>query len=267
LQARVSSAGQAPEETSRLSSRVAFDIPPTLKPAGRAWWPYAIAAALVLVVLLAAGWLVFGRGGTKSGSAQGGPSQSPSGVVSSGKGNVKSLCGAACSERLRMLPALTGAPEAPYLTPSDCVQYSPAALVVTPAGADFQLGDGSKVLAVLSTKANADNALALAKQYSEVCFIGRVPLAETNLVYYWHKPTGTVNAIANGFCLPYDNTSLTVEAVTGGWRVHAADGSDFGPYKVQANAQSMKQVAAAFKSICLIWDPSRPDAYVNYWQR
>ncbi|HZN70998.1 MAG TPA: hypothetical protein VFC00_04840 [Micromonosporaceae bacterium] len=60
LQGRAYSADTAPEEGSRLSGRIAFDVRATEKPKKR-WWPYAVVAAVVLVVLGVVGFLVFGR--------------------------------------------------------------------------------------------------------------------------------------------------------------------------------------------------------------
>ena len=57
LQGRAYSADTAPEESSRLSGRVALEVRPTVKPA-KPWWPYAVAAGLLLVVLVTVGWLL-----------------------------------------------------------------------------------------------------------------------------------------------------------------------------------------------------------------
>lgn len=62
LQGRAYSADSAPEEGSRLSGRVAFTVAPSAKPK-RPWWPYAVAAGLLLVVLAVVGILVFGDDG------------------------------------------------------------------------------------------------------------------------------------------------------------------------------------------------------------
>lgn len=60
VQGRVYSADTAPEETSRLSNRVAFEVKPTVSPnKKRQWWPYAVAAGLVVVVLVVVGLFVF----------------------------------------------------------------------------------------------------------------------------------------------------------------------------------------------------------------
>jgi hypothetical protein len=67
LQGRVYPADTAPEEESRLSNRVAFDVAPSAKPA-RPWWPYAVAAGLVVVVLAVVGWLVFRGDGESTGT-------------------------------------------------------------------------------------------------------------------------------------------------------------------------------------------------------
>jgi PASTA domain len=63
-QARVYSddSGIAPEESSRPSKRVQFEIPEPKAPR-RPWWPYAVAAGLVVLVLLTVVWLVVGKGG------------------------------------------------------------------------------------------------------------------------------------------------------------------------------------------------------------
>lgn len=75
LQGRAYSADTAPEEGSRLSGRVAFEVAPPVKPK-KPWWPYALGAALVLVVLIVVGFVVFGG----DDEPQTGPSPSPSPV-------------------------------------------------------------------------------------------------------------------------------------------------------------------------------------------
>jgi hypothetical protein len=57
VQGRAYIANTPPEETSQLSGRVTFDVPAG-RSARRPWWPYAVAAALVLAVLCVAGWFV-----------------------------------------------------------------------------------------------------------------------------------------------------------------------------------------------------------------
>jgi hypothetical protein len=59
FQGRAYSADTAPEEGSRLSPRMAFDVKASVKPK-KPRWPYAVAAGLVLVVLVVVGILVFG---------------------------------------------------------------------------------------------------------------------------------------------------------------------------------------------------------------
>lgn len=59
LQARVYSADSPPEESSRLSGRVAFTVAAAARPK-RTWWPYAVAGALVIAVIAVVGFLVLG---------------------------------------------------------------------------------------------------------------------------------------------------------------------------------------------------------------
>jgi hypothetical protein len=61
MQGRAYSADTAPEEGSRLSKRITFDVVPAVVPRKR-WWPYAVAAALVVVVLAVLGFVVVGGG-------------------------------------------------------------------------------------------------------------------------------------------------------------------------------------------------------------
>jgi hypothetical protein len=85
LQGRAYPADTAPEEGSRLSTRVALDVAPSAKPA-KPWWPYAVAAGLVLVVLAVVGWLVLRGDGKPTGtltlevSGNGSVSSSPTGI-------------------------------------------------------------------------------------------------------------------------------------------------------------------------------------------
>jgi len=67
VQGRAYPAETAPEEASRLSNRVTFDVAPSAKPA-KPWWPYAVAAALVLVALAVVGWLVLRDDGKSTGT-------------------------------------------------------------------------------------------------------------------------------------------------------------------------------------------------------
>jgi hypothetical protein len=82
----VYSANTAPEESSRRSGRVTFAVRPAEQPK-RPWWPYAVAAGLVLVVLVVAGWLVFRPRGTTPAAVASSPAPAP--VVSSAPSPVR----------------------------------------------------------------------------------------------------------------------------------------------------------------------------------
>lgn len=66
VQGRVYSAEAAPEETSRLSDRVAFEVRPIALAKKRPWWPYAVAAALAVVVIVVVAVLVSGDDGAST---------------------------------------------------------------------------------------------------------------------------------------------------------------------------------------------------------
>jgi hypothetical protein len=82
LQVRAYSASVAPEESSRLSGRVAFTIKP--RPVKKVWWPYAVAALLVLIVLVTLGALLLGGGGPPDPVPSTTPSPSPSASATPG---------------------------------------------------------------------------------------------------------------------------------------------------------------------------------------
>ena len=85
VQGRVYSADTAPEESSRLSDRVVFEVTQSAPAKKRQWWPYAVAAALAVVVLAVVGVLVFNRddpsdvGGEPTASSTSSTSPAPSG--------------------------------------------------------------------------------------------------------------------------------------------------------------------------------------------
>lgn len=59
-------------------------------------------------------------------------------------------------------------------SPEDCVSYNPANLTVASAGADgWQMRDGSHIMALLDTQADAEDAVKVARNHTRSCFIGR----------------------------------------------------------------------------------------------
>lgn len=107
LQGRAYPADTAPEEASRLSNRVAFDVAASAKPA-KPWWPYAVAAALVLVALGVVGWLVFRSDGESTGTLT--VSVAGNGSVASSPGSITCPSGCQASYPVGTAVTLTATP-------------------------------------------------------------------------------------------------------------------------------------------------------------
>ena len=74
----------------------------------------------------------------------------------------------------------------------DCIPYDPATLVITDVGTDGWIlqakGERGSTMASLDNKDDAEAALALARRYSAVCYIGRDNKRRARMSYivqYW----------------------------------------------------------------------------------
>jgi hypothetical protein len=106
----------------------------------------------------------------------------------------------------------------------DCQAYNPGGLAVTPnADGSFQLTDGSRTLDKLDNAADAGNALAVARQFTEQCFVGRdVPSRPDLVMQYWQGGPG--HAGPNSTCTTFDPG--TVAVVPAGGLFEVADGGE-----------------------------------------
>lgn len=72
---------------------------------------------------------------------------------------------------------------APDVADPDCLNHDPGNLAITATGASWRLTEGSRVLATLSSEADAGRALMVARAATQQCFVGRrQPPGETE---YW----------------------------------------------------------------------------------
>jgi hypothetical protein len=159
-------------------------------------------------------------------------------------------------------------------SPKDCVSYHPANLAVKSAGGTgWLMIDGGHSMALFDTKADAEDGVKVARNYTRSCFIGRGnqrPDRERYIVRYWEKPSGLPLGLAPKLdCVSYHPANLTVEKYgEAGWRLvdgeHAMLLLD-----TQADAERAKLVASAKSRLCFIGRGNdRPDRYryiVEFW--
>jgi hypothetical protein len=133
--------------------------------------------------------------------------------------------------------ATTSAPAAGgsgFPTPEDCLTYNPANLSRRyEAGVWVVAENGSREIVRVyggPSDQQGDQALAVAKRYQKVCFIGRGNHRSEKEAYiyeYWRNPSGQTPAIPGGddLCSPYNRNNLTVEDMGDGdgWRVKDHD--------------------------------------------
>jgi hypothetical protein len=260
VEARVWSSDRAPEETSRISGRVSFAVA-TVQPVRRARWPYALAAAvLVLIVALTVGFLLLRRSG--SGPSVAAPA-SPSTTAT--KASPPAPPCPKC-----MIPL-----ESPDLQPADCITYDPGTVSVVSNPAGFYVQDRTNKLRLTLDDANAANqALILARSYTQLCAVGQQdPVPGEDVVRYWHQPSGLSTASFEVACLSYDNHMSVTQTAPDIWSAQGrerkqSDGSSdqLGPVKFhrRVDADNFARLASAFNAVCFVGMIT--GHYVMYWQ-
>ena len=96
----------------------------------------------------------------------------------------------------------------------DCVSYNPANLTVAAQGDAWILRDGNHSMKLFDTKADAENGLKVARDWKQMCFIGRDNDMDDRYRYiitYWKTPSGLPPVPAPTLdCVNYDPAQLTI---------------------------------------------------------
>ncbi|HZM84530.1 MAG TPA: hypothetical protein VFC19_53095 [Candidatus Limnocylindrales bacterium] len=195
--------------------------------------------------------------------------------------------GPASTPALSAPPAATSFPSPVYAAPSvmtatdlgirptDCVVYATEKLRIASVGErGWRLTDGTREVALLDNKADAEMAVALAKRHKARCFIGRGntrPNRNDYIVGYWTGNSGIATTIGpQEDCLTYRTTSLRIvnEGAKGWLLTDGASRMDILDSAQDANNALV--LARRFSKQCFIGrGNNRPDrkAYiVEYWR-
>jgi hypothetical protein len=174
-----------------------------------------------------------------------------------------------------------GVPAEP--APEDCVSYNPSNLtVVASAGGTWTLRDGSHAMKVLATKSDADAAKAVARLWTQLCFIGRGNDRDDRYRYiitYWKSPSGLPPQLAPALdCIAYDPSKLSV--YYGSPHPADPDQDDYALYAgptpllflaTEADALRAQLVAATYARLCVIGHgnplPDPAHYYLHAWRQ
>jgi hypothetical protein len=165
--------------------------------------------------------------------------------------------------------ATTGAPGGGTTTnttvqwpsPLDCISYNPNAITVNYAAGVWAVKESqNEIVRVYAGPSDnsGQKALALAKRYKQVCFIGRGNYRDDKDAYifeYWRNPSGINTTIPDSEddCSGYNRNNLDVNDMGGGdgWRVKDHD-HVLQIFDHEADAKNGKIVLAKYNQICYI---------------
>lgn len=161
-------------------------------------------------------------------------------------------------------------------SPEDCVAYNPANLTVASAGADgWQMRDGSHIMALLDTQADAEDAVKVARNHTRSCFIGRGnhrPDRDRYIVRYWKGVSGLPLGVAPALdCVTYNPNNLSVKSAgDDGWLL--VDGGHQMLLLDTANdAERARMMASGYTRLCFIGrDNTRPNRHryiMEFWRQ
>ncbi len=231
--------------------------------------------AFVAVLMLGlTGCAAAGKSGAQASGA------SPSSSSDEGIGSVGEI-----PEEVGGDGGVSPSPEPPLVAaapaPEDCVSYNPANLTVAALGDAWILKDGGHSLELFDTKSDADNALKVARNWKQNCFIGRdndKPDRYRYIINYFKTPSGLPLGLAPTLdCVTYNPAQLALYSGV----AHPADPTQdewalySGPIPLlflasEPDALRAKIVAEEHTKRCLIGhgnDRPDPARYLMYhWQ-
>jgi hypothetical protein len=236
------------------------------------------ATALALAALLVTGVAACGRHGTSAGSAPvtSGPAEAAEDLL--GETPVAEEPGTPTTQPPG--PAPEGQPPAPPPDPVvepaaiDCVSYNPSNLTIEAYGDVWRMRDGNHAMLLFATKTDADDAKKVARNWKELCFIGRGNDRADRYRYiatWWRTPSGLPLGPAPAFdCVTYDKTKLAVQQVQSDWAL-TAGGGPLLVLATQADALRAKVVANGYPKLCFIGrdnDKANPSRYIiEFWRQ
>jgi hypothetical protein len=154
--------------------------------------------------------------------------------------------------------------------PEDCVGHNPNNLTINNIGAQgFRIQDGDHWMLLAHDQRDANNALSVAKGYTQQCFIGRDNRVQ-GVMNYWKGGAGRPGPVSGEDCIPYDPATLYVVKVANDhWSLRSGN-MLMEAYATQAHAARGMRVAKAHTRQCFIGRsnprPNRMDYITGYWR-
>jgi hypothetical protein len=157
-------------------------------------------------------------------------------------------------------------------SPEDCISYNANTLTLGYEAGVWVVRSGTtEVVRVYGgpSDPNGDHALAVAKRYTKVCFIGRGNTREGREEYifeYWRDPSGINTTLpdAEEACSSYDRTNIIVDdAGDDAWRVRDDD-HVLQMFDTEQDATNGKLVLEKYDQICFVPSDYEYPADITY---
>jgi len=154
-------------------------------------------------------------------------------------------------------------------SPEDCISYDANTLTLGYEAGVWVVRSGTtEIVRVYGgpSDSNGDHALAVAKRYTKVCFIGRGNTREGREEYvfeYWRDPSGINTTLpdAEEACSSYDRTNVIVDdAGADAWRVRDDD-HVLQMFDTEHDASNGKLVLEKYDQICYVQSLTPGDEY------
>lgn len=158
------------------------------------------------------------------------------------------------------------------LPTKDCLPFNTANLKIVNQNSYYTLTDGVESMLIMDTLTDAQNALKLAQQYGQFCFIGRDNKRSNRkdfIVEYWMGGKNVAPILSPEDCISYSTATLKIVKESNDWLL--TDGSSrMLILDNQSDAEDTLLVAKAFKFQCFIGRnntrSSRIDFIIQYWK-
>jgi len=146
-------------------------------------------------------------------------------------------------------------------SPEDCISYDPNSVTVVYGGGVWSVKAGSvelvRVYGGPDAQQQGKDALAVAKRYKKVCFIGRGNHRDEKELYvfeYWREPSGINTTLPDpeDACSSYNKNNLTVdESGDNAYRVKDHD-HVLQEFDTKQDANNGKLVLSKYSRICYV---------------
>lgn len=162
-----------------------------------------------------------------------------------------------------------GAGDGSWPSPEDCISYDANTLTVNYEAGVWVVRSGTTEIVRTyggPSDPNGNHALAVAKRYTKVCFIGRGNHREGREEYifeYWRDPSGINTTLpdAEEVCSSYDRTNIIVDdASDNAWRVRDDD-HVLQMFDTEQDATGGKLVLEKYNQICYVDSLTPGDEY------